>query len=75
MQFTKEELKEIEKVFDCLAGESTNKLIRLITAIDSANGNEEIKKKFFKEFAITFDAYRTISAKAELMQKENEVKP
>lgn len=69
-QFTKEQLKEIEKIFDIQAGLLSNSYANLFNSIVKVDGSKEILSKLMKEYSEAFDCYRTISAKANLMQEE-----
>lgn len=72
MQFSKEQLKEIEKVFDIMAGKVAGEhayFINTFTKIKIEKATEHLNK-LFDEYVDTFDMYRTISAVASTMQKE-----
>lgn len=70
MNFTKEELKEIEKIFDIAAGNHTYRIAEIITKL--YNKAPKLINRIVKESVETFDTYRTISAKANKMQKEKD---
>lgn len=70
--FTKLQLKEIEKIFDIQASQVTSGLGELFNRIGKRE-DQEIKDfitKVVKEWNETFNIYRTISAKASVMQEE-----
>lgn len=70
-QFTKEELKEIEKIFDIQAGILTNSYAYLFTALGAfVDDDKEITIKLLTEYSNAFNRYREISAKASAMQEE-----
>ena len=71
-QFTKKELQEIEKSFDILIAMHLNKSSKLLTSISQIKGTEDIITKLLDEFVSTFDAYRMISTKSNVMQGEVE---
>ena len=78
--FTKEELYEIEKLFDMYAGSSGDGMARFVSSLDKwAHKMPQLEahmSKVFDEHIHAWNAYRTISAKAKRMrdygQKEKE---
>lgn len=70
MEFTKNELKEIEKIFDIQAGYMGKFHAELITSFDRIKSKKKDKfmSKLFNEMVDVFDTYRTISAKASRMK-------
>jgi hypothetical protein len=70
VRFTKEQLKEIEKIFDIQASLLSNSYANLFNSIAKVEGSKEILSKLLKEYSEAFDIYRTISAKANKMQEE-----
>jgi hypothetical protein len=71
-EFTKEQLKEIEKIFDIQASMLSSSYAHLFNSIASTKvkNSTEILTKLMKEYVDAFDTYRTISAKADAMQEE-----
>lgn len=70
MEFTNEQLKEIEKQFDILAGQVGVYLARVIFSLKEHKKADKFINKLIDEAIESFDAYRTISAIADKMQKE-----
>jgi len=68
-EFTKEELAEVEKIFDIQASLLSSSYAHLFNSIGKIKGSEEILIKLLKEYSDAFDMYRTISAKANAMGK------
>ena len=66
--FTKEQLKEIEKIFDIQASLLSSSYANLFNSITKVEGSKEILTKLMKEYVDAFDCYRTISAKANALQ-------
>lgn len=67
-EFTCEELKEIEKVFDMFVSQNTRQhaeTMKLLAAV----GGDALVKKMLEESMYAFDMHRTISAKSALMYK------
>lgn len=71
-EFTKEQLKEIEKIFDIQASLLSQSYANLFNSIAKVEDSREILIKLMKEYSDAFDCYRTISAKASIMQEEKE---
>jgi len=71
-KFTREELKEIEKIFDnqaSLLSQSFANLFNSIARISSVkNNSEKLLIRLLNEYSKSFDVCRTISAKANVMQ-------
>lgn len=63
-EFTKDELFEIEKVFDSLAGQFSHATADILTKLSLVKANK-LKNKILEESVITFDIYRTISTKCQ----------
>ena len=72
INFTCEQLKEIEKIFDVQASLLSSSYAYLFNSIaqTKAENSKEILSKLLKEYADAFDVYRTISAIANKMQEE-----
>lgn len=68
--FTKEQLKEIEKIFDIQASLLSSAYANLFNSIAKVEGTKNLLTKLLKEYSEAFDMYRTISAKANAMQEE-----
>ena len=69
-EFTKEQLKEIEKIFDIQASLLSSSYANLFNSIGKIEGSKEILTKLMKEYVDAFDCYRTISVKANTLQIE-----
>ena len=69
-EFTKEQLKEIEKIFDIQASLLSSSYAHLFNSLAKVEGSKEMLSKLMKEYSEAFDAYRTISAKANIIQEE-----
>lgn len=72
MEFTKEELHEIEKGFDILAGLHSNRMAEIIFKLQPLT-NKKAKKytdRLFDCAVEAHDIYRTISAKAKRMHNK-----
>jgi len=69
-EFTKEQLKEIEKIFDIQASLLSSSYANLFNSIAKVEGSKEILTKLMKEYSEAFEVYRTISAKANVMQEK-----
>lgn len=69
-KFTKEQLKEIEKIFDIQASLLSSSYANLFNSIAKVENSKEILEKLLKEYTEAFDVYRTISAKANSMQEK-----
>ena len=67
-KFTKEQLKEIEKLFDIQASLLSSFYASLFNSIGKIENSKKILIKLLKEYSDAFDMYRTISAKANEMQ-------
>jgi vacuolar-type H+-ATPase subunit C/Vma6 len=70
IEFTREQLKEVEKLFDIEASLLSGAYANLFNSINKVEGSEKILIKLLKEYSDAFDMYRTISAKASAMEKE-----
>jgi len=70
--FTKEELKEIEKIFDMQAGQVARYHADIVMAFSKLKGEavDNLNDKLLREALNSFDMYRTISAKASKMQEQ-----
>ncbi|MHA1827912.1 MAG: hypothetical protein ACTSX6_04610 [Candidatus Heimdallarchaeaceae archaeon] len=75
MEFTREELKEIEKVFDIAAGNLTRHHAEILAKIGLVMKDSKLLDKYLTKLLVeninTFGIYRTISAKANKMQGNN----
>ena len=74
MEFTKEELFEIEKVFDNQASMVVERHVRVNNSIITIVSNKKVKeyqKNIFDETMTCFDMYRTISAKCQKLRNGN----
>ena len=69
-QFTKEQLKEIEKIFDIQASLTSSAYAHLFNSFAKTENSKEILSKLMKEYTSSFDMCRTISAKSNEMQNE-----
>lgn len=76
MKFTKEELKEIEKLFDIRAGLLVRDYAEFLSKIPAGQlygkGTKELYDKIFKETLDTFTMYRTISAKCSNLETQED---
>ena len=70
IEFTKEQLKEVEKLFDIQASLLSSHYANLFNSMAKIENSKDVLTKLMKEFADAFDYYRSISAKASLMQDE-----
>jgi len=71
-KFTKEQLKEIEKIFDIQASLLSSSYAQVFNSIARLDDSKDMLNKLLNEFTFAFDMYRTISAKADIMQNECE---
>ena len=69
MTFTKEELYEIEKVFDCVARNIISKNKVHFLTLCSNNEQKDFVKKILDEDLNTFNTFREISAKAKILRE------
>jgi hypothetical protein len=70
IEFTKEELKEIEKLFDFVAGQTTINFTKVMETLDKVKDSKKAKEEFFEDFLKAYEVSRQISAKASKMQEE-----
>jgi Ca2+-binding EF-hand superfamily protein len=65
-EFTKEQLLEIEKIFDMYAGQNLNAFSQVVDALMrlGVKPDSEIAKKVLSQMESANDCYRTISAVA-----------
>ena len=70
IEFTKEQLKEIEKLFDIQASLLSSYYANLFNSMAKIDNSKEILTKLLKEYSNAFDVYRTISARASLIRDE-----
>ena len=71
--FTKEELYEIEKVFDNITSNHIARFAEIVCKLQRYDNEVKVKElldKLFTESVDCFDLYRTISAKAKLLREE-----
>ena len=73
-KFTKEQLKEIEKIFDIQASLLSSSYAQVFNSIARLDDSKDMLNKLLNEFTFAFDMHRTISAKADIMQNECEDK-
>jgi hypothetical protein len=78
--FTKEELKEIEKVFDVQASLLSSSYVKIFNTLSKMKNNNADKEKtkiiidkLLDEYISAFVTFRAISGKANLMQNKKEV--
>jgi len=69
IEFTREQLFEIEKLFDIQASLLSSAYTHLFNSMAKIPDSEKILIKLLKEYSDAFDMYRTISAKANAMEK------
>jgi hypothetical protein len=69
LKFTREQLKEIEKIFDIQASMLSSSYANLFNSIGKAKGSEEILIKLLREYSEAFTCYRTISEVANKLQE------
>ncbi|MFH1610879.1 MAG: hypothetical protein ABIA91_03240 [Patescibacteria group bacterium] len=70
-QFTKDELYEIEKHFDYLAGVHVYNSGDVITNLFNLI-NKKKQKELINDFTETYDLFRTISAKCKMMREQHD---
>jgi len=70
MKFTKKELKEIEKVFDVKVTEIIRGMSKDIDKLYQIDPDNEKIHDIVADIIDSYNAYREISAKAEVMQDE-----
>ena len=71
--FTKEELYEIEKVFDNITSNHTVMFAEIVCKLQKYHNEVKVKElldKLFTDSVDCFNLYRTISAKAKLLREE-----
>ena len=69
-EFTIEQLKEIEKIFDIQASTLSSFYANLFNSIAKIENSADILDKLLKEYSEAFNVFRTISAKSNIMQGE-----
>lgn len=69
--FTKEELFEIEKVFDIMVIENTKQTSSILFALEQSKTNtNKLSDVIFQDIYKMYNTYRTISAKAQSMRNK-----
>lgn len=69
-EFTKDELFEIEKQFDILAGINIKNTGEILSKIQQNECSNEFIKRLVESQVKSFDVYRIISAKCEMIRND-----
>ncbi len=68
---TKDDMYELEKLCDMAASQMTIQTVQVISKLTEAKVDPKKVLQMFKDFAHSYDRYRTISAKLEAIRNDN----